>query len=78
MGVTVALTGSAIAILYFGLNFWTSVEVRSPTSMLASALVHLPVNNELADLENEGDRVGRIRYRSDFGEDGWVKFGNVP
>jgi hypothetical protein len=77
MGVTVVVIGSLVALVYFCLNLWKAVEVRSPTSLLASALVHEPEKDELIDIGNDEEGVGRFRYRSDLRNGGWVKFEKV-
>ena len=77
MGIVIVLCGCIITVAYFILSFWMRVKVRSPTSLVAAALVYPPAGDELIEAHEDGDKAGRIRFRSDFRDGGWIKFDKV-
>ena len=51
--------------------------MRSPTALMAAALKHEPLVDEFDEAADSESRAGRIRFRSDFAEAGFVEYVKV-
>jgi hypothetical protein len=77
LGVVVVVIGMAVTLAYLVLDILTQVRVKSPTALLAGALVHKPAEDELSEANASEKKAGRIRYASNFLDGGWLKFEKI-
>jgi hypothetical protein len=77
MGAVVAIAGCVVVLAYFALGTWTRIRVRSPTALLAAGLMHEPIEGELDEAHGDEAMAGRIRFVSNFRENGWLQYDKV-